>query len=95
MLWIIIPLFMFYVTYRLYQYFYPSPNINSRNKHVLISGCDSGFGHMLAIELDQQGFNVFATVYNEENQTIVRNKLSSRATVFRLDITRPSQIEAA
>jgi NAD(P)-dependent dehydrogenase (short-subunit alcohol dehydrogenase family) len=61
----------------------------------LITGCDTGFGHTLAIELDKQGFNVFAGVYNQENQNSLQNKLSSSAIVFCLDITQPAHIEAA
>ena len=95
MLFIIIPLLIVYISYKLYQHFYPSPNIDPQGKYVLISGCDTGFGHILAIELDKQGFNIFASVYNEENKNSLKNKLSERATVFCLDITQPTQIDAA
>ncbi|CAF1593398.1 unnamed protein product [Rotaria sp. Silwood1] len=88
---IIIP----YIFYRLYQHFFPTPNINSNGKYVLISGCDSGFGHGLAIELDKQGFNVLAGVYLPDNVTVLREKLSSKATVFRLDITKQEDIDSA
>lgn len=92
---IIIVCLVLYLSYRVYQYLFPSPNIDPRGKYVLISGCDTGFGHLLAIELDKQGFNVLATVYNEKNQESLKNKLSANATVFPLDITQPSQIEEA
>jgi NAD(P)-dependent dehydrogenase (short-subunit alcohol dehydrogenase family) len=92
---IIIWLFILYISYRLYQYFSPPPNIHPDGKYVLITGCDTGFGHKLTIELDKQGFHVFAGVYNEENQTLLKNKLSFRATVFCLDVTQPAQIDAA
>ena len=59
-----------YVSYRLYQRFFPTPNINPAGKYVLISGCDSGFGNGLAITLDQQGFNVLAGVLVPENVTL-------------------------
>ncbi|CAF1145496.1 unnamed protein product [Rotaria sordida] len=39
-----------YVFYRVYQHLFPSPDINPRDKYVLISGCDTGFGNGLAIE---------------------------------------------
>ena len=92
---LILFLFIVYGSYRLYQYLYPSPNVNPQGKYVLISGCDTGFGHTLAITLDQQGFNVLAGVYSATNQTSLEQKLSSRATVFCLDITQPAQIEDA
>jgi 11-cis-retinol dehydrogenase len=84
-----------YVIYRLCQHIFPSPNIDPHDKYVLISSCDTGFGHALAIELDKQGFNVLAGVYNLANQVSLTNCLSSRATVFCLDITRQEDIDAA
>jgi NAD(P)-dependent dehydrogenase (short-subunit alcohol dehydrogenase family) len=79
----------------LYQHFYPAPNIDPRGKYVLISGCDSGFGNTLAIELDQQGFNVLAGVYSVDSKAVLVNQLSTRATVFLLDITRQQDIDSA
>ncbi|CAF5141022.1 unnamed protein product, partial [Rotaria sp. Silwood1] len=86
---------IFYVTYRLYEHFFPAPDINSKGKYVLISGCDTGFGHGLALELDKQGFNVLAGVYLPENVDSLKTKLSSKATVFRLDITKQQDINDA
>ncbi|CAF1020936.1 unnamed protein product [Adineta steineri] len=84
-----------YISYRVYQNFYPTPDIDPRNKYVLISGCDSGFGHGLAIELDKQGFNVLAGVYSSNSKDSLGQILSSRATIFQLDITRQEDIDAA
>ncbi|CAF3860121.1 unnamed protein product [Rotaria sp. Silwood1] len=86
---------IFYVAYRLYEHFFPAPDINSKGKYVLISGCDTGFGHGLALELDKQGFNVLAGVYLPENVDSLKTKLSSKATVFRLDITKQQDINDA
>ncbi|UJR36666.1 hypothetical protein I4U23_029383 [Adineta vaga] len=84
-----------YVGYRLYQHLFPPPDIHPNGKYVLISGCDTGFGHTLAIELDKQGFHVLAGVYNPDNEEHVTGQLSTRATVFCLDITQDEEIEAA
>jgi NAD(P)-dependent dehydrogenase (short-subunit alcohol dehydrogenase family) len=84
-----------YISYRLYQHFFPTPNINPNGKYVLISGCDTGFGHGLAIELDKQGFNVLAGVLVPDNVSSLKNELSVKATVFRLDITKQEDIDAA
>ncbi|CAF1584668.1 unnamed protein product [Didymodactylos carnosus] len=88
-------IFVLYVLHRLYQQLFPSSDIDPRGKYVLISGCDTGFGHGLAIELDKQGFNVLAGIYNPDNQISLADCLSSRATVFCLDITRRADIDAA
>jgi NAD(P)-dependent dehydrogenase (short-subunit alcohol dehydrogenase family) len=92
---IIVFTLLVYVVYRLYQHFYPAPNVDPRGKYVLISGCDSGFGNTLAIELDQQGFNVLAGVYSVDSKAVLVNQLSTRATVFLLDITRQQDIDSA
>lgn len=84
-----------YVLYELYQYFFPAPLVDPEGKYVLISGCDSGFGNGLAVELDRQGFHVLAAVYDQQNQAKVQDQLSSRATVFPLDVTRKQDIESA
>ncbi|CAF1601379.1 unnamed protein product [Rotaria magnacalcarata] len=84
-----------YVSYRLYQHFYPTSNISPNGKYILISGCDTGFGHGLAIELDKQGFNVLAGIFSPDNISSLQKELSSRATVFRLDITKQEDIDTA
>jgi NAD(P)-dependent dehydrogenase (short-subunit alcohol dehydrogenase family) len=84
-----------YVIYLLYEYFFPARSIDPRGKYVLISGCDTGIGYSLAIELDNQGFHVLAGVYNAHNQQALTSQLSSRAIVFVLDITRQQDIDAA
>ncbi|CAF4452820.1 unnamed protein product [Rotaria sp. Silwood2] len=68
-------------------------NIIPDNKDVLISGCDTVVGHILAIELDKQGFNVFAGVHIPDNKTILKAKLSTRAKIFHLDITKEEDID--
>ena len=82
-----------YILYRSYQYIFPIPQINPNGKSVLVTGCDTGVGHALAIELDKQGFYVFAGVYLSENIDLVKNKLSSKATVIHLDITKQEDID--
>jgi len=69
--------------------------IDTNNKYVLISGCDTGIGHALAIELNQKGFNLFVGVLFPHNITILKEKLSSRAIVFHLDITKQETIDNA
>ncbi|CAF1136834.1 unnamed protein product [Adineta ricciae] len=95
MLMILILIIIVYGSYRLYQHLYPTPEINPHGKYVLITGCDTGFGRTLAIELDKQGFHILAGIYNSDNQKALENELSSRATVFSLDITQPTQVDAA
>lgn len=68
-------------------------NVNSANKFVLITGCDSGFGYALAHELDREGFHVLASVFDQSNVELLKSKLSEKAFVFRLDITHEKAID--
>ena len=89
-------LFTWYLIYRLVNFIVIRPrSIDPSGRHVLISGCDTGFGHALAVKLDQQGYHVLAGVYHVDSIQLLSSQLSSRASVFRLDITDREDIDAA
>ncbi|XP_043084077.1 estradiol 17-beta-dehydrogenase 2 [Puntigrus tetrazona] len=69
----------------------------AQNKAVLITGCDSGFGHDLARFLDVAGMRVFAGVLDELGPGALELKkaASPNLTVLQLDITNSSQITQA
>ena len=81
---------LFYIIYR----FYGSSNVDPHGKYILISGCDSGFGHELAVRLDEQGFNILAGVLLPESVKSLTKKLSSRSNVFVVDITKDEDIDS-
>ncbi|CAD5119152.1 DgyrCDS7790 [Dimorphilus gyrociliatus] len=60
---------------------------NIDKKHVLITGCDSGFGYLLAKKLDKQGVHVVATCLTEKGTTKLEDECSSRLKAVTLDIT--------
>ncbi|XP_063419867.1 D-beta-hydroxybutyrate dehydrogenase, mitochondrial-like [Mytilus trossulus] len=63
---------------------------------VLITGCDTGFGHHLANRLADDGFNVFATVWKVDSPGA--NKLKKRKSnmhVIQMDVTKIDEIKAA
>ncbi|CAF1342992.1 unnamed protein product [Didymodactylos carnosus] len=92
---IAILLLILIVTYKLYAHFFPAPLVDPNGKYVLISGCDTGFGNRLAKELDRQGYNVLAGVYSNASKEQLVGELSSKATVFKLDITKQQDIDDA
>ena len=69
------------------------PNIQKR--HVLITGCDSGFGFALACSLDKMGCPVFAACLTEEGQRKVAERCSSRLKALHMDVTKIETIKAA
>ena len=60
-------------------------------------GCDTGFGNLLAEQLDAKGFTVFASCLDAESkgaQHLV-NTCSKRLKVFKLDVTKDEEVKEA
>ena len=70
-------------------------SLTADGKHVLITGCDSGFGKLTAIRLDQLGFHVFATCLTKEGEEGLKDVCSERLNTLHLDVTSSEQIRAA
>ncbi|XP_063008906.1 D-beta-hydroxybutyrate dehydrogenase, mitochondrial-like [Melospiza melodia melodia] len=66
---------------------------------VLITGCDSGFGHLLALRLHRLGFTVFAGCLCPGGDGARRLQREAggagRLRVLRLDVTRARDVRAA
>ncbi|OWF53402.1 D-beta-hydroxybutyrate dehydrogenase, mitochondrial-like [Mizuhopecten yessoensis] len=71
--------------------------LESNGKAVLITGCDTGFGHHLAKRLDDHGFDVFAGVLStsSEGANSLRSRKSKRLHVLQLDITSQDEVDKA
>ncbi|XP_070687485.1 17-beta-hydroxysteroid dehydrogenase type 2 [Pempheris klunzingeri] len=69
----------------------------AQSRAVLVTGCDSGFGHALAKQLSQLGVKVFAGVLdvNGAGAQQLRQRGSDNLQVLQLDVTDGSQIETA
>lgn len=70
---------------------------SASSKSVLITGCDSGFGHHLALKLAEKGFIVFAGVLhaNGKGADTLRDKKCSNLQVLKLDVTKTTDIQDA
>ncbi|KAM6112319.1 retinol dehydrogenase 16-like [Phoenicopterus ruber ruber] len=64
-------------------------------KYVLITGCDSGFGNLLARQLDARGLRVLATCLTETGAARLRVATSPRLQTILLDVTSSQSIAAA
>ncbi|XP_048455487.1 retinol dehydrogenase 7-like [Rhincodon typus] len=65
---------------------------NVSDKYVYITGCDSGFGNLLAKHLDEQGFHVLAACFTEKGAEELKECTSSRLKTFQLDIVNSESI---
>lgn len=61
-------------------------------KHVLITGCDSGFGNLLARQLDARGMRVLAACLSEAGAAQLRAATSNRLQTVLLDVTSSKSI---
>ncbi|XP_061571476.1 D-beta-hydroxybutyrate dehydrogenase, mitochondrial [Cololabis saira] len=71
--------------------------VDGRGYAVLVTGCDSGFGHRLALGLDRRGFVVFAGCLSPEGvgaQSLARDG-SSRMKLLKLDVTKDQDVQQA
>nr|XP_009002293.3 retinol dehydrogenase 16 isoform X2 [Callithrix jacchus] len=66
-----------------------------RDKCVLITGCDSGFGNLLARQLDERGLHVLAACLTEKGAEQLRRQTSDRLETVTLDVTKTESVAAA
>lgn len=73
------------------------PPVDPKGRAVMITGCDSGFGHMTSLALNQMGFVVFSTVLNPEGEGAkeLLKKSRNRIQLLKMDVTNSEEVEAA
>lgn len=71
--------------------------VPASGRAVLITGCDSGFGHALALRLSGRGLQVFAGVLDSEGvgAKSLREREPERITVLQMDVTNLEHIAQA
>lgn len=62
---------------------------------MLITGCDSGFGNLLARQLDRKGFKVIAACLTENGAADLAAAASPRLKTLLLDVTDSTSIRSA
>lgn len=67
---------------------------NLSDKYVLITGCDSGFGNLLARQLVDRGMRVLAACFTEEGAQKLQQDTSYRLQTILLDVTKTESIQA-
>ena len=68
----------------------------AKKKRVLITGCSSGFGLLIAVGAAESGFDVIATMRSLQKSDKLKHALEKArvsATIDELDVTRPEDIE--
>ncbi|XP_033101315.1 D-beta-hydroxybutyrate dehydrogenase, mitochondrial-like [Anneissia japonica] len=75
----------------------PQGYLPVKEKAVLITGCDTGFGHGAAKHLDALGFYVFAGCLKKggDGEQALVSECSNRLVTLQLDVTSDDQVKAA
>ncbi|XP_063300831.1 retinol dehydrogenase 7-like [Pelobates fuscus] len=68
---------------------------NLTDKYVLITGCDTGFGNLLAKQLDRRGMIVLAACLTEKGAEDLKEEASSRLQTVILDVTDIQSVSSA
>lgn len=68
-------------------------SLPARDAFIFITGCDSGFGRLLALQLDQKGFQVLAGCLTPSGAEDLQQMASSRLHTTLLDITDPQNVQ--
>ncbi|CAH2224401.1 retinol dehydrogenase 3-like [Pelobates cultripes] len=68
---------------------------NLSDKYVLITGCDTGFGNLLARQLDQRGMIVLAACLTEKGAENLKKEASSRLQTVILDVSDSQSVSSA
>lgn len=78
----------------LFRWVRERPRVSDKaNKSVYITGCDSGFGNLLARHLDQLGFQVIAGCFTERGEEELRKSCSRNLTAVHLDVTSQESVD--
>ncbi|XP_061698377.1 retinol dehydrogenase 7-like [Syngnathoides biaculeatus] len=76
-----------------YRWFQESKRVaDNGDKHVYITGCDTGFGHLLAKHLDKLGFRVIAGCYTEKGEDELKKASSDRLTTLHVDVSDSASV---
>ncbi|XP_053229252.1 retinol dehydrogenase 16-like [Podarcis raffonei] len=68
---------------------------NLTEKYVFITGCDSGFGNLLARKLDARGIRVLAACLTQQGAEKLKEATSERLQTTLLDVTQTESVARA
>ena len=88
--------FVAFIVYLVWDYCQSKRRVDElHRKSVFITGCDSGFGHALAVRLDSLGVPVFAGCFTDDGKTGLQQKCSGKLHTVKLDVGSPESIKMA
>ncbi|KAJ1160098.1 hypothetical protein NDU88_000600 [Pleurodeles waltl] len=94
MMWLYVAALLgLYFLFRWYQDRQLVPSLS--DKYVLITGCDSGFGNLLARQLDMRGMRVLAACLTQTGSQELKDATSQRLRTVIMDVANSESVDAA
>lgn len=94
--WFCVYIVLFFVLYKVLDRLIRIPRVGRyADRYILVTGCDTGFGNLLAKRLDQLGCHVFAGCLTEKGEVELKKASSERLHVLPLDVTKPESVQNA
>ncbi|KAG9468817.1 hypothetical protein GDO78_021899 [Eleutherodactylus coqui] len=91
-----LPLLVLIVLLLIYRWHRQSQILeNLTDKYVFITGCDSGFGNVLAKQLDKRGMKVLASCLTTKGAENLKKEASSRLQTVILDVADGQSVISA
>ncbi len=85
-----------YLGYRVLDFLARIPKVSKLDsRHILVTGCDSGFGCAVAKRLDSMGCQVFAACLTESGESSLKKSCSSRLKTINMDVSKPESVRKA
>lgn len=86
----------FVVLYYLYRWVRELSRVPDKgSKYVYITGCDTGFGNLLARHLDKKGFRVIASCFTEKGEEDLKKSCSSNLITTHLNVSSKESVAKA
>ncbi|XP_034275028.1 retinol dehydrogenase 16-like [Pantherophis guttatus] len=89
----VVALLGFYFLFRWYREKQILPNLTE--KYVFITGCDSGFGNLLARQLDAKGLRVLAGCLTQQGAEKLKEATSERLQTYLVDVNSTENLDKA
>ncbi|KAH7933698.1 hypothetical protein HPB49_015954 [Dermacentor silvarum] len=70
-------------------------SVEPQGKSILVTGCDTGLGHILAKQLAAEGFFVYAGCLNAAGEGAKILRGTANVEVLQMDVTKDKDVEAA
>eukprot|EP00128_Syssomonas_multiformis_P016400 Colp12_sorted_trinity150504_noHs@26480 len=86
---------LLYLGIKLIRSVFKGSPIKLKGKSVFITGCDTGFGNLLAKRLAEAGATVYAGCFTAEGAKNLQKETKDKVQTILLDVTKPETIAAA